>query len=163
MTRTLSVSRKWFSLKGEVHFTDDQGAPAYHAVGEFGPLVPTWTLTRHGEVVARVRKKPWSWSPVWDVEGELGSFQIHRKRLSWTRQYRAVGGPLDGATAVGSLSDLKLEIKRGDEVLARASGELLSLQDRHRVEILGGPEPFVAITLLVLLMDRAQESASMVN
>lgn len=161
MSRVLSVARKWFSLKGEIHIHDEQGALAYHATGEFGPLVPTWRIARDGRVVASIRKKPWSWSPTWEIDGDLGAFQIERKALSWTRQYRAVGGPLDGALATGSLSDLQLEIRRGLDVLARASGQLLSMDDRHRVEVVGEDELFVAVVMVVLLMDRAQQSASM--
>lgn len=155
MTRALSVARKWLSLKGEIEFTDDKGQAAYQAVGEFPALVPTWTLTRGGEVVARVRRKPWAWSPTWDIEGELGAFRIQRKALSWTRHYCAVGGALDGALITGSFSDLQFEVRRGTQMLARANGELLSLRDRHHVEVLGEHELFVTIAMLVILLDQS--------
>lgn len=160
MTRALSVAKTWFSLKGEVKFTDDDGGLAYHATGEFGPMVPTWTITRAGVSVAKVRKKAWSWTPVWEVEGELGAFKVQRKVMAWTRQYQAVGGPLDGALALGSFSDLKFGIKHAGGPLARATGELLSLNDRHRVEVLGGQELFVVVMMLVVLLDRGNESTA---
>lgn len=159
MTRALSVSKKWFSLKGEIHFSDVAGQSAYHATGEFAALTPTWTVTRSGEVVARARRKPMAWSPTWEIEGELGAFRIQRKMWSWTRQYSAVGGALDGALITGSFSDLKFEVRHGSQVLAKASGEFLSLTDRHHVEVLGDHELFVVIAMLVILLDRAQDSA----
>ena len=163
MTRALSVARKWFSLKGEVQFTDDRGELAYHAAGEFGPVVPTWTITKDGVPVARVRKKAWSLTPVWDIEGEPGAFRVQRKVMAWTRRYQAVGGPFDGALAAGSFSDLKFEMRHDGRVLARASGELLSLNDRHRVEVLDGDEIFVVVMMLVVMLDRANESAAMMQ
>ncbi|GGA81993.1 hypothetical protein GCM10011521_20450 [Arenimonas soli] len=160
MTRALSVARKWLSLKGEIHFTDDGGQPAYQATGEFPDLVPTWTLTRGDEVAARVRRKPWAWSPTWDVEGELGGFRIQRRALSWTRQYCAVGGVLDGALITGSFSDLRFEVRHGTQMLARANGEPLSLRDRHHVEVLGEHELFVVIAMLVILLDQSHGTAA---
>lgn len=156
MTRALFVSRQWLSIKGQIDLTDDAGALVYRATGEFGPVVPTWTIARGDEVVARVRKRPMAWSPSWEVEGGLGAFEIRRKLLSWTRHYDTLGGPYDGAVATGSLSDLRFEIRRGAQPLARATGQLLSMDDRHRVEVTGEHEPFVAIALVVLLMDRAK-------
>ena len=162
MSRKLCVSRKWLSLKGEVRFTDEAGEPAYHATGEFAAMRPTWTITRDGEVVARTRKKPGSWWLTWEVEGEAGVFDVQRKMWSWTRQYTVVGGGLDGAQIAGDFLDLNFEVRRGSQLLARSGGELLSLQDRHLVEVLDGDELFVVIAMLVILLDRVQDSAFLV-
>ena len=159
MSRTLCVSRKWFSLKGEVRFTDEAGELDYHATGEFAAMRPTWTITRAGEVVARLRKKPGSWWLTWEVEGEAGDFQIQRKMWSWTRQYTVVGGVADGASISGNSLDLRFQVRQGSQLLARSGGELLSLRDRHLVDVLGGDELFVVIAMLVILLDRAQDTA----
>lgn len=162
MTRVLSVAKKFFSIKGEIQVTDEAGKPAYHAAGEFA-LLPAWTITRKGEVVARVRKKPMAWSSTWEVEGELGAFRIERKLWSWTRRYTAIGGALDGALIAGNFSGMKFDVRQGSQVLAKASGELLSLADRHNVEVLGEPELFVVIAMLVILADRSQETAAIAS
>lgn len=159
MSRKLCVSRNWLSLKGEIRFTDEAGEPAYNATGEFAAMRPTWTITRDGEVVARARKKPGSWWLTWEIEGEAGVFEVQRKMWSWTRQYTVVGGGLDGAKIAGNFPDLRFEIRHGSQLLARSGGELLSLQDRHLVEVLGGNELFVVIAMLVILLDRAQDTA----
>lgn len=159
MTRVLSVSKKFFSIKGEIHVTDEAGKPAYHAAGEFA-LLPAWTITRNGDVVARVRRKPWSWCLTWEVDGEIGAFQVRRKTWAWTRQYTAIGGALDGALITGNFSGMKFEVRHGSQVLAKASGEFFSLADRHNVEVLGEHELFVVIAMLVILVDRSNEAAA---
>ena len=159
MSRTLCVSRKWLSFKGEIRFTDEAGEPAYNATGEFAAMRPTWTFTRAGEVVARLRKKPGSWWLTWEVEGEAGVFEVQRKMWSWSRQYTVVGGGQDGARISGNFFDLKFEMRHGSRLLARSGGDLLTLQDRHLVEVLDGDELFVVIAMLVILLDRAQDTA----
>lgn len=82
---------------------------------------------------------------------------IKRKRFAFTRQYYAIGGPADGATISGNLWDLKFHVARAGETLARARGRILSMRDRHDVEVFGQPELFVVFVVLVLQMERRDD------
>jgi uncharacterized protein YxjI len=153
MTRLLSIANKLLSLRGRMEITDDQGNPAYEARGEIA-FLPTWRIEAGSREVAQVRKKLFAWVSTWVVGGELGEFVVKRKYFSWSRQFYVVGGALDGATIKGNLFDLKFEVRVGDEVIARATDRIFTLRDRQDVEILGEPELFVVVAMVILHLDK---------
>jgi len=154
MPRLLSIANKLLSLRGRMEIADGHGNLAYEARGEFALLSPTWRITGDGREVAQVRRKLLAWVPTWVVRGELGEFEVKRKFFSWTRQYHAAGGELDGAIIRGNLFDLRFEVRRGQETIARATGKILTLRDRHDIEVLGEPELFVVVAMVILHLDR---------
>ncbi|SFV17365.1 LURP-one-related/scramblase family protein [Pseudoduganella namucuonensis] len=160
MPKTLNIANKLLSLRGRMDISDERGELAYEASGEWGFLSRTWNITRAGTEVARVRRKILSWVPTWLVSGELGDFQVKRKVFSWTRQYYVIGGPLRGAVIKGSLFERRFEIAKGQETIAKATGEIFSLRDRHRIEIYGDNELFTVIVMVVLQLDRRDAAAS---
>lgn len=164
MSRILTVSNKLLSLRGRVCITDADDRDVYHAQGELAFLSPTWRLyeggAAEGPPLATIRRRLLAWVPTWDIEAGGMSFQIKRKVFSWTRQYDVVGGDYDGATIRGNIWDLNFAITHHCRELATAAGKLLSLRDRHRVEIVGEGEHFVVIALLVLQLDRRSERAN---
>ncbi len=158
MTRTLSIANKLLSIRGRMEITDDQGQLAYEAKGELAWLSPIWEIGNGSVALAQVRKKLFSWAETWDVRGELGRFRVKRRLFSWTRSYRVEGGELDGAVIKGGLFDLDFEIVSGHRTLAKATGKLLSLRDRHSIEVLGDEELFVVIAMVILHLDRRDDS-----
>jgi len=154
MSRVLSIANKLLSLRGRMEIADEQGAPAYEAQGEFALFSPTWRISRNDQEVATVRRKIFAWVPTWVIECGAESFLIKRKLLSWTRQYHAVGGTYDGAVVKGNIWDLSFRVSRASATLATASGKILTLRDRHNVEIFGEGELFVVIAMVVLQLDR---------
>ncbi|MGF6604763.1 uncharacterized protein YxjI, partial [Paraburkholderia sp. GAS448] len=133
------------------------GNPAYRGKGQFALFSPTWRIYRGDSQVGTIRRRILAWAPTWDISGELGTFRIKRKRLALTRQYYAVGGPAHGATVTGNLWDFKFRVARAGETLAKARGRLLTMRDRHDVEVFGQPELFVVFAMLVLQMERRDE------
>ena len=160
MSRVLSVANKLLSIRGAIDITDGDGNLAYHGKGQFAALSPTWRIYRGDNQVGSIRRRIFSWIPTWDIAGELGAFKIKRKRFAFTRQYYAVGGPADGATVTGNLWDLKFQVECAGHTLAKARGRLLTMRDRHDVEVYGQPELFVVFALLVLQMERRDERRS---
>lgn len=162
MTTTLSIANKLMSLRGQIDITDETGAIVYRARGEFSLTSPTWRLyageETNGTPLATIRRRMLTWVPTWDIKDASGDFQIKRKVFSWTRTYRAVGGAYDGAVIKGNVWDLEFTVTRDDQVLATAAGKMLSLRDRHRVEIHGEAERFVVLAMLVLQVSRAEDS-----
>ncbi|HZX26524.1 MAG TPA: hypothetical protein VFF16_05625, partial [Telluria sp.] len=109
---------------------------------------------------ARIRRRVLSWAPTWDIQGDGAPFQIKKKLWSWTRQYYVVGGPYDGATVKGKLWDLSFSVAHHGDVLATSAGKLLSLRDRHRVDMRREEdELFIVIAMLVLQIDRRTEAS----
>ncbi|WP_175011331.1 hypothetical protein [Burkholderia lata] len=155
--RVLSVANKLLSVRGAIDITDGEGRLAYRGKGQFAAFSPTWRVYRGDDQVGTIRRRLLSWAPTWDIKGELGTFQIKRKLLSFTRQYYAVGGPGGGSTVTGNLWDFKFHVSRRGATLAKARGRLITMRDRHDVEIVGGPELFVVFAMLVLQMDRRDE------
>jgi len=160
MPRTLSLANTLLSLRGRMAITDEAGGLAYEARGEFALWSPTWRIEAAGREVAQVRRRLLSWRPTWEVDGELGPFLIQRKLLSWTRQYRVLGGPADGAALKGSFFDYSFELAQHGRLLARAQGQVLTLRDRHTIEVLAGDERLVVIAMVVLQLDRREASSS---
>lgn len=154
MPRILSVTNKLLSLRGAIEITDADGIVAYRAQGSLALVSPTWRIFRGDTEVATVRKRIFALSPTWDFEGELGALTVRRKILSFVRRYRASGGALDGAIVSGNLFDLHFEVSHAGETLAKASGRILSIRDRHEIEVLADPELFVVFAMLVVQLDR---------
>lgn len=157
MSRILSVANKLLSIRGAIDITDGEGNLAYRGKGQFALISPKWRIYRADSLVGTVRRRILAWAPTWDISGELGAFTIKRKRLSLTRQYYAVGGPAHGATMTGNLWDFKFHVSRAGETLAKARGRLLTMRDRHDVEVFAQPELFVVFAMLVLQMERRDE------
>jgi uncharacterized protein YxjI len=160
MPRTLVISNKLLSILGRMSITDDSGAIAYEARGGFAIFRQTWRIEKGSQEVAAIRRKILAWASTWKVTGQLGDFSIRRKILSWRHRYKVSGGPFDGAAIVGNLWDLKFAIGYRGEPLARAAGTLLTLRDRHTIEILqdgDAAELFTVITMVTLHLDRRDE------
>lgn len=157
MPRILTFSNALLSLRGRIDIGDEHGQPVYEARGEFSLLSPTWRVHAQGSEVVRLRKRLLAWRPTWDVQLGAQRMVVDRKLLSFTRVHRVHGGPYDGATLAGNLWDLSFAISRGQQILARARGKLLSLRDVHTVEVLGNApadELFVVAAMLVVLLDK---------
>lgn len=157
MSKVLSVANKLLSIRGAIDITDGDGNLAYRGERQFAAFPPTWRIYRGENQVGSVRRKICAWAPTWAISGELGTFKIKRRLFAFTRRYYAVGGPADGATVTGNLRDLKFHVARAGETLAKARGRLLTVRDRHDVEIFGEPELFVIFAVLVLQMERRDE------
>jgi len=157
MSTILSVTNQLFSLQGGINITDEQGALAYRAEGSFSLFSPTWRIYRGDNLVGSIRKRIFALFSTWDIQGELGAFKIKRTLFSFRRQYYAVGGPVDGAIVTGNLFDLRFNVSHAGDTLAKAGGRLLTIRDRHDVEILGDQELFVVFAMVVLQLDRRDE------
>ncbi|MBB5546534.1 LURP-one-related/scramblase family protein [Paraburkholderia fungorum] len=157
MSRILSVANKLLSIRGAIDITDGDGNLAYRGKGQFAFFSPKWRIYRENDLVGTIRRRILTWAPTWDISGELGAFAIKRKRFAFTRQYYAVGGPAHGATVSGNLWDFKFRVARAGETLAKARGRVLTVRDRHDVEVFGQPELFVVFAMLVLQMERRDE------
>jgi uncharacterized protein YxjI len=160
MARVLSIANKLLSIRGQMDITDEQGHQVYEAKGELALLSPTWRIRGGSTELARIRKKIFCLAPTWEVEGMAGDFHVKRKIFSWTRKYYVVGSDLHGAVIKGGLFDLSFEILKDQHTIARASGKILSLRDRHNVEILGKEELFVVIAMVILHLDRKDDRSS---
>jgi uncharacterized protein YxjI len=159
MPKILSIANTLLSVRGRMQITDERGSSIYEAKGELALLSPTWRISRSEQEVATVRRKILSWPPTWMVHCGLDDFLIKRKLLSWTRQYYARGGPYDGALIKGSLWDMSFEVLHGVNTVAVATAKILSLRDRHNIEIFGKEERdelFVVVAMVVLHLDRRE-------
>lgn len=158
MSTVLSVANKLMSIRGTIDIIGGDGNLAYRGNrGRLAVFSPMWRIYRGDNQVGTVRRKIFAWAPTWDISGELGTFKIKRRLFAFTRQYYAVGGPADGATVAGNLWDLNFQVARAGETLARAKVRLLTMRDRHDVEVFGQPELFVVFAVLVVQMERRDE------
>jgi len=160
---TLTIANRLMSMRGRIDIRDERDAIVYHARGEFAVVAPTWRVYRgehaEGEPIALIRRKLWTWAPTWNVRLDGGDFHLKRKLWSWRRIYRTFGGDYDGAQISGNIWDMSFAIRHKGSTLATAAGKLLSLRDRHRVEIAGVGEEFVVVAMVVVQIDRQADSA----
>jgi len=161
MPKFLNVANKLLSLRGAITLSDEHDQQVFEAKGEFAFLSPTWRLYKGSTQVASIRKRIWAWSRTWDVESALGNFVIRRKLWSWSPQFRVIGGSFDGAAISGSLFDLNAEIEVQGKLIAKVRGKILTLRDRHNVELLDQSDEGVlltAIAMVVMQLDRKTSS-----
>ena len=154
MARTLCASNKLLSLRGRILITDTSENVAYEGKGEFS-FFPTWRLYESGKDIATIKRKIFAWSPTWKIESTIGPFTIKRKIWAMVRRYSIVGGKYHKAELRGNFFDHKFTISKDQNRNAHATKKLLTLRDRHSIEIKENTkeaEIFVAITMIVMLL-----------
>jgi len=163
MPQVLSVANKLLSLRGAIRITDENDNLAFEAKGEFALFSPTWTICLGDAIVATARRRIFALRHTWDVTGQLGAFVIKEKILSFTRKMYVQGGPYDGAEISGNIFDLRFSLERADgAVLAKAAGKILTLRDRHNIELMSQDESdrlFTVISMVVLQLPRKSEES----
>lgn len=163
MPQVLSIANKLLSLRGAIRITDENDHLAYEAKGEFALFSPTWTIYRGDAVVATARRRIFALRHTWELDGQLGAFLIKKKILSITRKMYVEGGPYDGATILGNIFDLQFSVEKADgSVLAKAAGKILTLRDRHNVQLMDQDESdnlFTVIGMVVLQLARKSEES----
>lgn len=81
------------------------------------------------------------------MDGDLGEFSIQRRWALFRRRYRISGGPFHGVALAGRL-------------LLKTRGFILTLRDRHEVEVYETSQAgtlFGITTLVALLADRRDD------
>lgn len=161
MARTLILKNKLRSLLGQIDIFTESETLAYRAISEWSWSSARWRLHRGGHELAFL-KRPWfAWTPAWQVSGALGDIVIERKQWSMKRHYTVKGGAYDGTVISGNLWDQSFVIDSPSGTLARASNALMSLRDRHQVEILDEhAELLCIIAMVVIKADRSSEAAA---
>jgi uncharacterized protein YxjI len=161
MVTNLVISNKLLSLRGRMNITDLSDQLMYEAVGEFAFLSPTWRISKGAEQVATVRRKILSFVPTWNINSDIGEFAIKRKLFSFTRKYNVLGGPFSGVLISGNIWDLKFNISNGSETIARATSKILTLRDRHNIEVIKSgkeAELMTVIAMVTLHLERKSET-----
>jgi uncharacterized protein YxjI len=165
MPRLLTVAQKLLSLKERFQIYDDSDQVVFDCTWRFAWINARWVLTREGREVAAFRKRVWSVGAKWDVQSELGEFLMRRKIFSFRRRIFVEGGPLDGAEFTGGLFDLSFALEHQGATLAKAHAKILTLRERHLVEVLDDRpevELLTAILMTCLLVEKHQERAAQV-
>jgi hypothetical protein len=160
MARVLVLKNKLSSFLGQIDVHTESEQLAYRAVSEWSWTSARWRLFQ-GERELAVLRRPWfAWMPAWQVGGALGEFAIERK-WSIKRHYTVKGGTYDGTVISGNLWDMSFVIDSPAGPLARASNRLMSLRDRHQVEILDEEaELLCVVAMVVVKADRNSEAAA---
>ena len=163
MSTYLSMANKLLSLRGAIRITDENDNLAYEAKGEFALFSPTWTVWQGDTRRATLRRRIFAWRPTWDVQGDLGSFAIKRKIFSFRRKMYVVGGPYADASVLGNIWDLQFSIRRGDTPLAVATGKILTLRDRHNLELLSDKPDDALFTVIAMVAVQLERKANEKN
>ncbi|RUO62085.1 hypothetical protein [Pseudidiomarina insulisalsae] len=157
MSKTLVFADKLLSLRGQIDITEQEGQLSYQARGDFSLFRTRWRVFREGHEVAMIRRKLFSLSPTYHISGQLGEMVLTRKFLALNRQYTVAGGSYDGATFTGNLFDLAFQIEHQGRPLAQAREKLISMRDKHRLEVLSDDaddELFTVIVMVVMQMEK---------
>lgn len=158
--KTLHIARKLMSLLGKIQITDDDDHVLYAANGRWGWFSKPWTIHQDQREIATLRRKLWTFTPIWHVDGVDGSFSLRGKLWSWRRKVTVAGGPFDGAVLQGSLLDMNFELNHQGRVLARAQSELLTIRTRHSIVLLDATpqaQRLTAILMIHLLVEKGEE------
>jgi hypothetical protein len=139
----------------------------YETEGESSRFRPrVWRLSGVRDEVAVFRRKFAWFRTAWDVQSELGNFEV--RFLPERRPcYKVVGGSFDGAELRSSLSDREWELSHLDTVVARSSGQFntaadLHDPDRHDIELVQQDEReslLLTVIVLSLLQTHRAEAA----
>ncbi|MCA1858359.1 hypothetical protein LE190_20850 [Massilia oculi] len=161
MARILVLKNRLPTWLGQIDIVNEDGKLAYQAVSAWRWGANRWRLRRGGSELA-VLERPWfTWTAAWHVSGALGNIVLERTPWAMKRRYTVMGGSYDGTVISGSLWDRSFAIEAPGRTLARASNALLSLRDRHQVEILEeSAELLCIVAMLVIKADRNSEAAA---
>lgn len=156
LSKTFTIYNKLLSVRDRMVIMDFSGGQIASAQKQFFSWRETWHVDA-GEDKLRLRRKLLALMPRWLVDGDLGEFSIRRKWAFFRRRYRIIGGPFDGADLQGNLTDLRMEVTRANKPVLRTRGFVLSMRDRHEVEVFDespGGVLFAITTMVALLADR---------
>ena len=160
MAKTLVLKNRLRSLLGQIDVLTEDDTLAYRATSELSWSGTRWRLCQADRELLILRRPWFSFMSVWHVSGAAGDMRIERK-LSMRRHYTVSGGPYDGTVISGNLWDRSFVIDGPDGMLARASIALMSLRDRHQVEILDEEAELLCVAAMVAIKaDRNSEAAA---
>lgn len=149
--RLLAISRhSW--RKHALHITDDANELLYTASWHVGFPTGLWTLKHKGQNIGTMRRRFFAPLRTMDVNLSGHQFTI-RRRLAIFRINEINGGPFDGATLTGRLTDLDFRIQHRGAAIAEASSKLLSLKGQHLVRLAAVDDPFAEIMTAVMMID----------
>ena len=158
MPRVLRISNKLLSLRDQIEIFDDAGTVIYSC--SRASLFSRSFLVNAGETeVAHIKRKLFSWTPTWLVEGKAGDFAIRTRLLSLRRVYDVKGGPFHGAQVRGNLWDVKFMITLDETLVAQANKQLISLRDTHAIEVIrdnDASELLSVVAMIVVLLHNRQ-------
>ena len=159
MPRVLRISNKLWSLRHRIEIFDNAGAVIY-SCSRASLFARSFVVMAEETEVARIRRKLFSWTPIWLVEGKAGDFAIRTRVSSLRRVYDVKGGPFHGAQVRGNLWDVKSMISLGETLVARASKRLISLRDTPAIEVVqddDASELFSVVAMIVILLHNKQK------
>lgn len=162
MTKFLSISNKLLSLRGNIRLNDESGRLAFEAIGEFAIFSATWRVLQGDVEVASICRRIFSIRRTWEIEGLTGHWRIKRKIFSFSRTMYVEGGFHNGATICGNIWDRHFSIEKNGVEISRAGTDILTLRDRHNIEVLShDPIDLVltVISMVVVQLDRRDEEA----
>lgn len=162
MSKTLTVSEKFFSLSGQIGIVDRFSKEVlYVAKGKMFSFTSAWKIFNNQETeVAKVRKLIFSLTKGWVISGELGDFTIKKKFWSWNRNYLVNGGKYNEATLKGNFTDIGLDVTHKGEWIISTEEHLFAMTQTHSLTVIGDnleDEKFAAILMVILMMDKKDE------
>ncbi len=162
MSKILTVSNKFFSLRGQIGIVDSSSKElVYVAKSKIFSLTSPWNIYNSEDMeVSKVRKKIFSIRKAWIISGELGDFTIKKKFWPWNRTYVIYGGKFDGAIMKGNFFDVKIEVTHNSDWIISADEHLFSMTSTHSLTIFSDnvdDEIFAAILMVILLGEKKEE------
>ena len=154
--RTLTVTNRLMSLHGRMTVLDCSGEQIASAQARLFTWRETWDV-QAAQGTLQLRRKWLTLMPQWRVDGDLGEFSIRRKWACFRRRFRIHGGPFEGTALEGNFWDLRMDGTLGNRLVLRTHGYVLSLRDRHEVEVFDDSPAavlFVIAVMVALLADR---------
>lgn len=152
------ATQSW--LNDDLEVTDAAGKPLYSATWQKGFPTATWTLRRERKEIATLRRKALAPLRTCVVKMDGHEFLL-RNRLALSRRTEVEGGPFDGATLTGNLTDLDFRLHHRGDLLAEAQGKLLSTDNRHTVRLLRddpSSQTLAALMMIDLLIQQHEEA-----
>ena len=159
MPRVLRIGNKLWSLRHRIEVFDDAGTVIY-SCSRASLFSRSFVVIAEQTEVARIRRKLFSWTPIWLAEGKAGDFAIRTRVFSLRRVYDVKGGPFHGAQVSGNLWDVRFTIALGETLVARANKRLISLRDTHAIEVVqddDASELFSVVAMIVILLHNKQK------
>lgn len=154
------------SFREKFRISDADGTVLYECAAQWSWFNRIWVLTREGKEVAVLTRKLWTLVETWDVKTDDDRFRLRGKLWSLRRRINVQGGRFDGAALTGNFFDLKFELSFLGQILARASGKVLTIRSSHDIELFDDSpqvELLTAILMSTLLIEKRQERDSTAN
>lgn len=146
------IKQRVFSLGGAFDITDEAGTVAYRVQGQLLSLGKSLNLyDAQNMPLAHIQQRLLALMPTYDITrgGEL-ALTVHKQAFTWTPHFD-IAGPAGFYTMDGDWADWDFRVDSGGQTVAWISRQFALLADCYGVEVAAGADDPMMLCLAIVM------------